>query len=121
MGKEKVQMMNFLVYFLIFINFLTWLIFYKYKIDKNATINDLVIKRDKYKQSAWNLRTEQNPLQDSFDKFKELINNFKSGQQLLAKDIEETEDLNNPEVKKNMIDAVLNLEFYSEISKNGNK
>lgn len=114
-------MIKFLLYFFVFTNLITLLIFYKYRIDKNSTIKELEIKRDKYKKSAWNLRTESNPLQDSFDQLNQLIANFRKGQELLSKDISETDDLNNPEIKQNMIDAVLNLEFYSEVSNNENK
>ncbi len=114
-------MKNIINYLLILTNILTLIIFYKYKIDKNSTIKELIIKRDKYKQSAWNLRTEANPLQDSFNKLNQLVSNFRKGQTLLAKDIEDTENLNDKEIKQDMINAVLNLEFYSEISKNGNK
>ncbi len=113
--------MSLLSILLLFINLVTLIIFYKYSIDKNSTIKELEIKKNKYKQHSWNLRTESNPLEDSFNKANDLINKFRLGQQILAQDIMDTENLNDPETKKDMVNAVLNLEFYAEISNDKNK
>lgn len=110
-----------LLYFSLLLNIFICLVFYKYSIDKNNTIKELSIKKDKYKQSAWNLRTEKNPLQDSFDHLSTTLINLRKGQEALVNDVMDTNIEDNPkEFKEDLINAIVNLEFYKETSKNEN-
>ena len=113
--------MKLFLYLSLFLNILIFLIFYKYSIDKNSIINELIIKKDKYKKSAWKLRTEKNPLQDSFESVSRTLINLRNGQLALVKDIQDTNIEDNPkEFKEDLINAILNLEFYLENNKNEN-
>ncbi len=99
-----------MIYFLLFLLFLTCLTFTKYIIDTKSNIKDLKFERNLYRSIAWKSRVNK----DSSQKLNWLYKNIKKQISELIKDIEDT-DFNNyqGDIKKEILNALNNIDSYS--------
>jgi hypothetical protein len=106
-------MLNFIFILVIFVMSIVW---FKYRIDKNLTIKEIKIDRDRYRKMLSNFIEKEGQDQTNSHHFEKRYNDLKIRISNFTKDVEETDFDTYPNIKEEFISSLRDIEIYGDTS-----